>query len=254
MRRIFIGGGDALGVNTDELLAATQYALLSVKRANGGVTPSRLAIYGSIYNIAQKSRSELSRLKCGGTCSTTCSYLTLGSRNGTDVVYIGLESGNDQVLRISGKRSTGSQALEAGEKLRQADIRASMMVMPGLGGMRYFSEHVDDTVRVLNVARPQWLTFMGLQIAPNTPYDQWIENEERSNSNRRLNIGEIVEQTALMMEGIDFPTTVGIYGKEVHFGVEYNPVPLGTIQVWNRNDTKDVADHMRTKARQLGIR
>lgn len=242
--RVFLGAGNALCVDTKTLLYTTQYTLKKLKDYSG-IIPRRLAIYGNTHDILNQGRDGLSELRCGGTCSTGCSIRTLGDRRGVEVVYWGLESGDSQVLKIAGKGCDEAQVGKAAETLRNSRIRPSIMVMPGLGGIRYFDGHVTNTTRILNMVHPEWITFMGLKIGENTPYNKWIKNEEDGNRNRRLTDNEIVQQTAEIIDRLKIHTKVGIHGPEVHGGIKYNPVPLGVTEISDNYDARELAERLR---------
>jgi len=249
--RIFIGAGNALGVDHDLLLQATQYALLRLKDFTAEI-PRRLAVYGNTNDILEHGYSDLRHLRCGGVCGN-CSIDRLGSKRGVDVVYWGVESANDLALQIGGKGYTQEMALQAGDLLKRADIRPSIMIMPGLGGMDCWDGHVEDTVYLLNRIRPEWVTFIGLRINEGTPYDRWIKKEEARGTNRRLTEAEIIEQTAQMVERLNFETTIGVHGSTIHtFGD--NPAPIGAHKVGYVGDSRRVARLLRREAEQNGLR
>ncbi len=249
-QRIFIGAGNALSVETGTLMEATQYALEQVKRFTGPI-PRRLALYGNIDDILKKEYDGLKYLRCGGFCGN-CSADRLGERRGVEVVYLGLESGNSEILRLAGKGYGLSDAINALSLLNLTRIRASVMVIPGLGGIEHSDAHIKDTLHVLNDGRAEWVTFIGLKIGENTPYGRWIKKEEEKGTNRRLTPAEIVEQTARMIEGLKIRTTVGVHGDDIHtFG--HNPVAIGTNKIEGGIDAGRVAHMLRTKAVKQGL-
>jgi radical SAM superfamily enzyme YgiQ (UPF0313 family) len=247
--RIFVGAGNALSVNTNELMKATQYALLKVKKATRKI-PRRLAIYGNTKDILEKDSEDLEKLKCGGTCSGTCSKDTLGDRRGVDVIYWGIESGNSDVLKMAGKGYEQRELFEASSLINRVEIKTSVMIIPGLGGIKYFDEHVMDTASILSCLRPEWITFMGIEMKEGAPYTQIMKNEMEKGNNRPLTPKEIVEQTAQIIEKISFNTTLGIHGKDVH-PTGFNPIPIGTKKLSYFDCTgKDVARELRKLAKK----
>lgn len=243
--RIFLGAGNALAVETEKLVEATQYAMIRLK-ADSGEVPRRLAMYGNAQDVLEHGDRGMKKLRCGGVCFA-CSIDTLGTRRGLEVLYLGLESGNNNVLRLAGKGYTKDQAIAAVETLRYAKVRASIMVMPGLGGVEHSEGHVADTADVLNMANPEWITFIGLKIWPGTPYRKMMERAESRSANRRLNNLEIVEQTAQIIERLDVRTTVGLHGGDVHTFGE-NPIALGAHQIYDNYDARVLADQLREAA------
>lgn len=242
INRIFIGDCNALNANAILLKRATQYAYTQVKKHTGKLS-KRLAIYGNVNDVLNKSGSELSYLRCGGTCWDECSMNYFGDRRGVEVIYLGLESGNSKVLKISGKGYNHKDALKAINKINISKIRLSLMVMPGLGGIKYSNEHVKDTLDIINSSNAEWITFLGLDIKENTPYAKWVHNEEKKGTNRRLTCEEIVEQTAQLVEGIRIATTIGVYDKLIT-SIANNPKPIGTFNT-TEVDPKEIANSLR---------
>ena len=217
LEKIFIGGGNALTVDTEKLSAAIQYSAQSL--VGVGYRPRKISIYGNTLDILKHGNEGMGVLK------------SKKNEFGLEMVYWGLESGNDEVLKIASKGYDSNQAVKAGKILKKSHYDSSIMIMPGLGGMAYFDKHVRDTVRVLNHTRPHWITFMGLKIKPNTPYETWMKRQEELNKNRNLTPYEVCEQTAQIIEKLDFPTSIGIHGDDVHEGLCFNPVHMGIKHV-----------------------
>lgn len=250
LERIFIGGGNALGVDTEKLTMATQYALSAVYVLSRHL-PRRVAVYGNTNDILHKGRLGLKEVNCGGTCSTRCSVHRFGDRRGIEVVYWGLESGDDAALRVGGKGYDHNRAMHAADILRGSQVRSSIMVIPGLGGIAHSEGHVRNTAQVLNHARPEWVTFMGLVQEEGTPYARWMAREQESGSNRPLTQAEIVEQTAQIIERITVSTNIGVHGTDVHER-QYNPVPIGVDSISYDRTGSDVARRLRDQAAGLG--
>lgn len=252
-KRIFLGAGNALSAPFEDLLEASQYSLQKLYKARKGEKipnpiPRRLSVYGNTHDILEKDYRSMMHLRCGGTCSSGCSARRLGEKHGVDVVYWGIESGNNDVLKIAGKGYKKEEVGYAGSILHSADIRASVMIMPGLGGTELAKDHVRDTVAVLNRVRPEWTTFIGLKINPNTPYSKRITREENTGTNRRLTPYEIALQTAEIIEGISYPTRIGVYGSDVHTFGE-NPVSFpSSYQVYNHEQAGALALQIRSAA------
>ena len=61
------------------------------------------------------------------------------------MIYMGLESGNDEALTYMKKGVTSQEMIEAAQKVKQAKIRLSVTAISGLGGRRLWKEHAKDT-------------------------------------------------------------------------------------------------------------
>ena len=136
LRRIFLADGDALVLPTRRLLnilAAIREHLPAVRRVSS---------YCLARNLAKKSVSELQALAAAG----------LG------LVYLGAESGDDEVLAAVNKGETYATTLDALEKLGAAGISRSVMILNGLGGQSLSRQHAENSARLINAAQPEYLS------------------------------------------------------------------------------------------------
>ena len=136
LRRIFLADGDALVLPTRRLLnilAAIREHLPAVRRVSS---------YCLARNLAKKSVSELQALAAAG----------LG------LVYLGAESGDDEVLAAVNKGETYATTLDALEKLGAAGISRSVMILNGLGGQSLSLQHAENSARLVNAAQPEYLS------------------------------------------------------------------------------------------------
>jgi radical SAM superfamily enzyme YgiQ (UPF0313 family) len=147
IRRVFLADGDALVLATDRLARI----LRELKRRLPSVR--RIGIYGDARGILRKSVEELTELR----------------RLGLGIVYHGVESGDDEVLRRVAKGSTVADAVAAAERLRAAGIRHSVMVMLGLGGIERSAEHATATAALITRLDPPYVGALTTILVPGTP-------------------------------------------------------------------------------------
>lgn len=135
VRRVFLADGDALVLPT--------HRLLRILQAIGEHMPSveRVSSYCLPRNLKRKSVAELTELRDAG----------LG------LAYVGAESGDDQVLAKVNKCETFDSTVEALEKLGQAGITRSVMILNGLGGRIHTDRHADNSARLANATQPEYL-------------------------------------------------------------------------------------------------
>ena len=147
IRRVFLCDGDALILATAHLERVLQalHRRLPLLR--------RVGVYGDARSILRKSVGELTRLR----------ELGLG------IVYHGVESGDDEVLTRVNKGSTADEAVAAGERLRAAGIRHSVMVMLGLGGDERSAAHAAATAGLLTALDPPYVGALTTTLVPGTP-------------------------------------------------------------------------------------
>lgn len=152
-RRVFLLDGDALAVSHHNL----RPILEKINQYFPSLT--RIASYVNGYNITQRSDEELSEL--------AAHKLTL--------VYMGLESGSQVVLDACQKRASVDEMITAVNRLEQAGIKSSVMVLLGLGGRQHSQEHVQATITALNRMQPRYLSFLTVMAVPGTGLMKKIE-------------------------------------------------------------------------------
>lgn len=136
VRRVFLADGDALVLPTHRLLAilnAIRTYLPSVHRISSYCLPR---------NLRKKSPAELKEL----------------AEAGLALVYLGAESGDDEVLLKVNKGETFASTLAALEQLGEAGIRRSVMILNGLGGQIFSARHADSSAKLINAAQPEYLS------------------------------------------------------------------------------------------------
>lgn len=135
VRRVFLADGDALVLPTRRLLnvlEAIRTYLPAVRRVSSYCLPR---------NLRRKSVAELAALHEAG--------LTMA--------YVGAESGDDEVLARVHKGETFESAREALDKLAEAGIKRSVMILNGLGGEAFTAQHAENSARLANATQPEFL-------------------------------------------------------------------------------------------------
>jgi len=93
-------------------------------------------------------------------------------------VYMGLESGSSNILRMMRKGTNARSMIIAGKRILKAGIKLSLYILLGLGGRKYSDEHVNETAKVLTEINPTIFRFRTLNILPNTPlWEEWKRGE-----------------------------------------------------------------------------
>ena len=89
-------------------------------------------------------------------------------RSGVTLLYVGLESGDDEVLRRVGKRLSVEQSILACRKAMAAGFRLSCTVIIGLGGKELTRRHATATARMISAISPHYLGCLTLMLPPGT--------------------------------------------------------------------------------------
>lgn len=182
VKRVFLADGDALIVKTKDLL----YILEKVKE----IFPEceRISMYGAPKDILGKTPEELKTLK----------------EAGLDMIYMGIESGDDEVLTFVKKGATQSEMIEAGKKIKDAGMILSVTLISGLGGRRFLKEHAVNSAKVISAIKPEYVGFLTLLVEEGTPmYDQ-LKNGEIE----LLKPQEVLEEMKLFISNVDSEGTV----------------------------------------------
>lgn len=151
--RVFLQDGDALVYPFPNLVKVLQ-------RLNERFPHlERIGAYTTAQDILRKSLDELKEL-----CR-----LKLG------IFYLGVETGDDEVLRKIGKGVNYDQMVEAGRKAREAGIELSVSVILGLAGVEGSRQHALETARILTDIDPEYAGALTLTFVPGTPFYQQVE-------------------------------------------------------------------------------
>ena len=122
----------------------------------------RIASYATPRDILIKGIDQLKELK----------DLKLG------ILYVGIESGDDEILKHVQKGADHSQMVEAGKIAKEAGITLSLTVILGLGGVEGGKRHTLETARILSEIDPEYAGALTLTLVPGTPlYDEWQRGE-----------------------------------------------------------------------------
>jgi len=135
VRRVFLADGDALVLPTRRLLAI----LAAIREHMPAVR--RISSYCLPRNLRKKSQTEIDELAAAGL----------------SMVYVGAESGDDQVLEAVKKGETYASTCEALNKLGAAGITRSVMILNGLGGKVWTQQHAENSARLANETQPEYL-------------------------------------------------------------------------------------------------
>jgi radical SAM superfamily enzyme YgiQ (UPF0313 family) len=151
--RVFLADGDALVVPQKDLVQILSYLKLKIRGLE------RVGIYANAVDVLKKDVEELKELK----------NLGLG------IIYLGLESGNREVLKRIRKNATAEQMIRAAKRVKEAGILLSVTVLLGIGGVELSHAHAEDTGKVLSEMDPEYVGALSLIVVPGTPIAEELE-------------------------------------------------------------------------------
>jgi len=140
VNKVFLADGDALVLSTSKLL----HILEELNAAFPNLR--RISSYAKPKDLAAKSVQELTELRHAGL----------------NLLYTGLESGDDLVLKLMNKGETYQSSVEGMIKCKQAGIKSSVMIINGLGGTAYSAQHALNSAKLVNEIQPEYLSTLVL--------------------------------------------------------------------------------------------
>lgn len=150
--RVFLADGDALIIPQKGLLQILQYLKMKLKGLE------RVGIYANARDILKKEVEELKELK----------------DLGVGIIYLGLESGNPEVLKRIKKNATTDLMIRAARRVKESGIVLSVTVLLGIGGVELSQAHAEDTGKVLSGMDPDFVGALSLIVVPGTPIEKEI--------------------------------------------------------------------------------
>lgn len=135
VQRVFLGDGDAMVLSTRRLLDILQAIRTHLPQVR------RVSSYCLPRNVRNKSVEDLQALR----------------EAGLSLVYVGAESGDDEVLRNVNKGETFDSTADALRRLGEAGITRSVMLLNGLGGVWHSRQHALNSARLANATQPEFL-------------------------------------------------------------------------------------------------
>ena len=182
VRTLFFPAGNTMAMPAEDLTAICRYA--------GEQFPflERMTVYGSSRYIALKSLRELELLKDAGL-----------SR-----IHVGLESGDDEVLRRVKKGTNQAEQIRAGRLVKEAGIELSEYVILGLGGTERSGEHAVATAGALNAIRPDFIRLRTLVPKINT----LLLHQIKKGKFQMLSPHQVLKETRMLIESLECPATL----------------------------------------------
>jgi len=141
-QRVFLADGDALSLPTEHLLSILNELAEALPRL------TRVSCYATPGNLQRKSVEELTLLR----------------EHKLNLLYFGIESGSDLILKKITKGATQKRMSEVLHKARASGMKVSATVILGLGGSKHSNEHIDGTIALLNNAPVTYLSTLQLYL------------------------------------------------------------------------------------------
>jgi radical SAM superfamily enzyme YgiQ (UPF0313 family) len=154
MRRVFLEEGDALICPQHRLVEVLKYLNKRFPHLD------RIGTYATPQSALIKSIDELKEL----------------NRLGLKIAYMGVETGDEELLKKINKGASYDEIVEAGRKIKQGGITLSVTVILGLGGVESSQNHALGTAKILSDIDPDFAGALTIILVPGTPlHKEWEE-------------------------------------------------------------------------------
>ena len=140
VRKVFLADGNAMVLSFARLMEILTELNKNFSKLN------RISAYALPKDIFSKSKEELIELKNAGL----------------KLLYVGIESGDDEVLKMINKGETYKSTLDGLRKAKEAGIKLSVMILNGLGGKKYSEQHAINSAKLINEIKPEFLSTLVL--------------------------------------------------------------------------------------------
>jgi len=196
IRTLFFPAGNTIAMPTDDLVHICAYARSLFPHLR------RITIYGSSKYIYKKGLADLIKLR----------------KNGLSRIHVGLESGDDEVLRRIKKGTHSAEQIQAGLWIREAGIKLSEYVILGIGGKDRTKAHATKTAQVLNAINPEFIRLRTFLPKTNT----LLLHQIKKGRFQILSAHEVLRETSEIIEHLDvtseilsdhYTNYVNVYGK-----------------------------------------
>lgn len=141
-KKVFLADGNAFVLSANKLIPILE----EINRHFGRI--QRVSSYAMPRDIISKSDEELKNLR----------------ELGLKLLYIGIETGDDELLRLIDKGETANSTVEGILKAQNAGIETSIMIINGLGGKLYSKQHAENSAKIINQINPKFLSTLTLSM------------------------------------------------------------------------------------------
>lgn len=182
VNKVFLADGDALVLKTSKLVQI----LTTLKSAFPNLR--RVSTYAKPKDLKNKSLDELIELR----------------EAGLKLVYTGLETGDNELLKSVKKGEDYQSSAEGMISCRKAGIKSSVMIINGLGGKNLSKQHATNSAKLVNEIKPDYLSTLVLSF----PYGQAHFQKRAGFEFVPLSTTELLEEMALFLSQINLDSTI----------------------------------------------
>ena len=182
VRKIFLADANAMVLSSGKLLEILNKLNNNFPRIN------RISAYALPKDINSKTDEELSELR----------------KAGLKLIYVGIESGDDEVLKSVNKGETFNSTVDGLLKAKKAGIKSSVMILNGLGGKKYSRQHAENSAKIINVIQPEFVSTLVLSY----PFGIAHFKKRYNNDFIPLNKLELIEEMEIFLKNLNLENSI----------------------------------------------
>jgi radical SAM superfamily enzyme YgiQ (UPF0313 family) len=189
-RSCFLQDGDSFVMKTEDLLEILDF----LKQH-----------FPSLKNVSSYGRSQTMIRKSPQEIEAIC-------KAGLNLLYCGMESGADAVLKKIKKGVTSADHIKAAQMARQAGMEISQFIILGLGGKALWQEHATETARVLNEINPEFIRVLTIGVKKGSGLEKQLQEGKFQLQTEK----SLIQEQRLLIDSLDGVTSYYVN----HHGVD----------------------------------
>lgn len=182
VRKVFLADGNPMTLSANRLLRILSAIRKSLPKVH------RVSTYALPGDILSKTSEELSELR----------------KAGLTMVYVGIESGNDEVLKLINKGETFDSTTKGLLKAKKAGIKLSVIIINGVGGLSFSNQHAVNSALILNKVQPEFASSLVLSF----PYGPDHYSKRFAGGYVPMKINDLLEEMKVFINCTDLQSTV----------------------------------------------
>ena len=221
VRKMFLLDGNAFVIKPDMLIEIAKYSYKTHPNL------SRIGTYAHAGDILSKTDEEMRKI----------------SEAGIKIAYLGIETGDDQLLKEINKRTTADELAEAAQKLHRAGITMSGTIILGLTGSDKEAgrRHAVATAKLINRMKPEnkapwYISALTLMLPPGTRLSDKVRRKEFK---PMANL-DILQELRIIFENLDNNLDNCIFRS--NHSSNYLPLESNNL-ARNKNQLIEMIDH-----------
>ena len=182
IRKIFLADGNPMVLSTEKLKRILDKISKTFPKVR------RVTTYALPRDIISKTPEELKLLQ----------------ESGLKMIYVGIESGDDEVLKFINKGETYNSTVEGLLKAKEAGIKLSVIILEGVGGLKYSEQHAIKSAKILNAIQPEFASVLVLSF----PYGIEHYKQKFLGNYIPMTISNLLKEMRIFVENIQLQNTI----------------------------------------------